>query len=133
MIINSSSNFMAYQSINLINLMIQSKNKGHATKWLHNGCLGPSDIKPCNHYTYTEESYKESGIWLQVTLLSFILAAIAKNKKKIIKFKVMKVTYCGTSYSNCFSLDWYMFININLSFTMKGENILCMNNCEHWN
>lgn len=50
---------MAYQSINLINLMIQSKNKGHATKWLHNGCLGPSDIKPCNHYTYTEESYKE--------------------------------------------------------------------------
>lgn len=67
-----------------------------------------------------------SAIWLQETLLLFKVVAKAKYK---ISYEIH--SYESTGYSNCFSLDWYMF-SINLSFTMEGENILCMNNYEHW-
>lgn len=89
-------------------------------------------IKPFGHVTIIILMLKHhkihvgSAIWLQVTLLLFKVVAKAKYK---ISYEIH--SYESTGYSNCFSLDWYMF-SINLSFTMEGENILCMNNYEHW-
>lgn len=110
--------------------MIQSRNKYHVREWLNQ--LPQALIKPFGHVTIIILMLKHykihvgSAIWLQVTLLLFKVVAKAKYK---ISYEIH--SYESTGYSNCFSLDWYMF-SINLSFTMEGENILCMNNYEHW-
>lgn len=110
--------------------MIQSRNKCHVREWLNQ--LPQALIKPFGHVTIIILMLKHhkihvgSAIWLQVTLLLFKVVAKAKYK---ISYEIH--SYESTGYSNCFSLDWYMF-SINLSFTMEGENILCMNNYEHW-
>lgn len=110
--------------------MIQSRNKYHVREWLNQ--LSQALIKPFRHVTIIilmlkhHKIYVGSAIWLQVTLLLFKVVAKAKYK---ISYEIH--SYESTGYSNRFSLDWYMF-SINLSFTMEGENILCMNNYEHW-
>lgn len=103
------------------------------TRMVKSVASGPHQtIRACNnHYTNAEapcmhKIHVGSAIWLQVTLLLFKVVAKAKYK---ISYEIH--SYESTGYSNCFSLDWYMF-SINLSFTMEGENILCMNNYEHW-
>lgn len=110
--------------------MIQSRNKYHVREWLNQ--LPQALIKPFGPVTIIilmlkhHKIHEGSAIWLQVTLLLFKVVAKAKYK---ISYEIH--SYESTGYSNCFSLDWYMF-SINLSFTMEGENILCMNNYEHW-
>lgn len=96
--------------------MIQSRNKYHVREWLNQ--LPQALIKPFGHVTIIILMLKHhkihvgSAIWLQVTLLLFKVVAKAK-------------------YKISYEIHRYMF-SINLSFTMEGENILCMNNYEHW-